>query len=147
MPQFDLSILAIVLGLLFAIPHAYGIANPAAFGEMARKFPRFTPAGYVLMIAATLWFLANVRQETVSDFASFKPMLLGLFALVGVGACPVWLVPICCTALENQYVCSRHGGSLGAAFAPFSSKLMVPIWRTSAQHGSGQPINLLWLIG
>ena len=87
MPQFDVSILAIVLGLLFAIPHAYGIANPAAFGEMARKFPRFTPAGYVLMISATLWFLANVRQETVSDFASFKPMLLGLFALVGVGAC------------------------------------------------------------
>jgi len=87
MPQFNLSILAIVLGLVFGLPHIYGMMNPAGFAAALRKFPRNTPVGYVFMIAATGWFLANLTQETVSDFTSFKPALYGLFALVGIGAC------------------------------------------------------------
>lgn len=82
-----LSVLSILLGLIFALPHIYGVLQPARFGEMMRKFPRYTPIGYVLMLLATVWFLGYLRMESVSDFAAFKPVLYGLFGLVGVGAC------------------------------------------------------------
>lgn len=82
-----LSVLSILLGLIFALPHIYGVLQPARFGAMMRKFPRYTPMGYVLMLLATVWFLKNLSMESVSDFVSFKPALFGLFGLVGIGAC------------------------------------------------------------
>jgi len=82
-----LSILAICIGLVLALPNLYGICKPAAFAAAARRFPRYTPVGYVLMLAATAWFLYNLSQESMSDFLTFKPALYTLFAGVGVGAC------------------------------------------------------------
>ena len=87
MPPVKLSVLSVVLGLVFGLPHIYGLLKPAAYKAVLRKFPRHTPVGYVLMLLATAWFLANLGQESISDFASFKPALYGLFALVGLGAC------------------------------------------------------------
>ena len=86
MPPIKLSLLAIILGLL-ALPTIYGVARPAKFAAILRRFPRYTPVGYVLMIGATLWFLHYLKQESISDFASFKPVLFTVFAAVGVGAC------------------------------------------------------------
>ena len=37
------------------------------------NFPRSLPAGIFLMALGTLWFLWNVEQESIADFASFKP--------------------------------------------------------------------------
>ena len=82
-----LSVLAILLGLIAALPAAYGVAKPGTFGHVARRFPRYTPVGYVLIIAATLWFLTLLKQESIADFAAFKPALYPLFAAVGLGAC------------------------------------------------------------
>lgn len=82
-----LSVLAVLLGLIAALPAVYGVAKPGAFGNAARRFPRHTPVGYVLMIAATLWFLMLLKQESIADFAAFKPVLYTLFAAVGLGAC------------------------------------------------------------
>jgi hypothetical protein len=87
MTSLKLSTLAMVLGLFYGLPHLYGLVKPAAFGEALRKFPRYTPIGYPLMLAATAWFLYNLSLETVSDFASFKPVLYALFGAIGVGAC------------------------------------------------------------
>ncbi len=87
MQQLKLSTLSVILGLVFALPNIYGLLKPAAFGAAARKFPRYTPAGYVLVILATLWFLYFVNQEDNADFASFKPMLMAFFSLVGLGTC------------------------------------------------------------
>jgi hypothetical protein len=87
MSQITLSNLAIALGLVFAVLNAFGVVKPAAFAAAARKFPRYTPIGYALMLLATLWFLYNLSLESVSDFTSFKPALYILFGAVGVGAC------------------------------------------------------------
>ena len=67
--------------------NGYGVMRPAAFGAAARRFPRYTPAGYVLMLLSTAWFVANVSHEAIADFASFKPALFALFVAVGLGAC------------------------------------------------------------
>ena len=39
------------------------------------------------MLAATAWFLWNVKQENISDFAPYKRLMLIGFAAVGIGAC------------------------------------------------------------
>jgi hypothetical protein len=82
-----LSVLAVLLGLIAALPAVYGVARPGAFGNVARRFPRYTPVGYVFIIVATLWFLTLLKQESIADFAAFKPFLYLLFAAVGLGAC------------------------------------------------------------
>ena len=82
-----LSTLAILLGLGFALPHVYGLVNPAAFRSAVRKFPRSEPWGYALMGLGTLWFLWNLKNESISDFAAYKPYMLAGFGLVGLGCC------------------------------------------------------------
>lgn len=82
-----LSTLAVAFGLLFAAPQIVGILKPAAFAAAARKFPRSEIWGYFLMGLGTLWFLANVRAETISDFAAYKNVMLLGFGLVGLLTC------------------------------------------------------------
>ncbi|HXG46991.1 MAG TPA: hypothetical protein VNO52_05155 [Methylomirabilota bacterium] len=87
MPSIKLSSLAIVLGSLMVLLGAAGLFKPAAFAAAARRFPRFTPVGYVLMLLGTCWFVYNLAHESIADFASFKPLLYGLFLAVGLGTC------------------------------------------------------------
>ena len=82
-----LSTLSILLGLVIGLPQFYGILNPKAFAAAVRKFPRSLPAGYALMLLGTAWFLYNLSQESISDFAAFKTPLLAGFAAIGLGAC------------------------------------------------------------
>jgi hypothetical protein len=82
-----LSTLAIVLGLGMGLPQIYGLVKPTAFGAAARKFPRSLPCGYVLMLLGTGWFLWNLSQESIADFASYKNVLFFGFAAIGIGAC------------------------------------------------------------
>jgi hypothetical protein len=83
----QLSTLSILLGLAVTIPSLIGIIKPARYADSLRKFPRNTGLGYVLMIAATVWFVWNVRRESIADFEPMKPYLIALFIAVGVGAC------------------------------------------------------------
>ena len=87
--EMKLSTLSVILGLIVALPHAYGLVRPKAFAEAARKFPRYTPAGWVLMLLGTAWFLYYVSQENVSDFANMKKIFYLLFGAVGIGSCIV----------------------------------------------------------
>lgn len=79
--------LAVVLGLGYAVPQVFGLVKPGVYREVLRKFPRSEPWGYALMLLATAWFLWNLHNENISDFAAFKPVLIAGFAVVGVGAC------------------------------------------------------------
>lgn len=85
--QISLSTLAVILGLGMGLPQIYGLANPAAFAARVRKFPRSLPCGVALMLLGTAWFVWNLSLESVSDFASYKPILLAGFAAVGVASC------------------------------------------------------------
>ncbi|MDQ6632772.1 MAG: hypothetical protein M3Y82_13620 [Verrucomicrobiota bacterium] len=85
--SLKLSTLAISLGLGLALLNIYGLLNPTAFAAGARKFPRSLSWGYPLVMLATIWFLWNLKNESISDFESFKPALYALFVAVGVGTC------------------------------------------------------------
>jgi hypothetical protein len=69
------------------LPQIYGLMKPAEFGAAVRRFPRSLSWGFVLMILGTVWFLYNLSQESISDFASYKGVLYLLFAAVGIGSC------------------------------------------------------------
>jgi hypothetical protein len=87
MVALKLSTLAIVLGLGIGLPQVYGFLNPAAFATAVRKFPRSMPWGYALMLLGTAWFVYNLSQESISDFAAYKNVLFAGFAAVGIGSC------------------------------------------------------------
>src|SRR5712672_946316 len=82
-----LSTLAIVLGLGMGLPQIYGLVNPTAFATAVRKFPRSLPWGFALMLLGTAWFLWNLSQESISDFASYKDKLFFFFGAIGVATC------------------------------------------------------------
>ncbi len=83
----NLSTLSILIGVGMALPQIYGLVKPKEFAASVRKFPRNVPIGIVLMLLGTIWFLAILNQEAVSDFESYKRPLLILFGAVGVGTC------------------------------------------------------------
>ena len=85
--QMKLSTLAIALGLGLGLPQIYGLVKPKEFAVAVRKFPRSIPIGIVLMLLATLWFVYFLNEEAISEFAQYKPALLGGFAAVGVASC------------------------------------------------------------
>ena len=82
-----LSTLSILLGLGMGLPQIYGIIQPAAYAAAVRKFPRSVPWGVALMMLGTVWFLWNLSQESIADFASYKEYLFAAFAGVGLGTC------------------------------------------------------------
>lgn len=82
-----LSTLAIVLGIAFALPQLIGLANPKGFAAWLRKFPRHIPIGVGLMTLGTGWFLYYLSQESVADFAAFKPHMMVAFAGIGLLSC------------------------------------------------------------
>jgi hypothetical protein len=82
-----LSTLAVVLGLGMGLPQIYGIVKPGGFAAAVRKFPRSMAWGYALMVLGTGWFVWNLSQESISDFAAWKTPLLGAFAGIGLGTC------------------------------------------------------------
>ena len=82
-----LSTLAIVMGLGMGLPQIIGIVNPQKFAISVRKFPRHVPIGIALMFLGTAWFIWNLSQESISDFAAFKTPMMLAFAAIGLGAC------------------------------------------------------------
>lgn len=87
MSEVKLSTLSIILGLIVVVLNGFGFLKPKAFAEAARKFPRYTPAGYVLTLLGTAWFLYYVSQESVSDFVNMKKFFYLLFGGVGIATC------------------------------------------------------------
>src|SRR5215475_13053291 len=87
MLAFKLSTLAVILGLGLGLPQIYGFLNPTGFATAVRRFPRSVPWGYALMLLGTAWFVYNLSQESISDFAAYKNILFAGFAAVGIGSC------------------------------------------------------------
>jgi hypothetical protein len=82
-----LSTLAVLLGLGLGLPQIYGIVNPQKFAASVRRFPRNVPIGLALMLLGTAWFLWNLSQESISEFSSYKDVLFGGFATIGIATC------------------------------------------------------------
>ncbi|MCS1410087.1 MAG: hypothetical protein M2R45_03275 [Verrucomicrobia subdivision 3 bacterium] len=87
MSQISLASLSILLGIGYLIPQIYGLVKPDEFRNQLRKFPRSNTWGYLLVGLATIWFLRNVQQEDIADFASYKKIMLFGFGALGIATC------------------------------------------------------------
>ena len=82
-----LSLLAILLGVGLGLPQIYAFADPRKVAASVRGFPRNLPAGILLMLLGTAWFVWNVNIEPVADFSAFKPAMMAAFAAIGILSC------------------------------------------------------------
>jgi hypothetical protein len=87
MEPMKLSVLSVLLGLGVSVTPILGLLKPAAFVAAVRSFPRSKMWGYILMALGTVWFLFYLKDESVSDFAAYKPMMFLGFSLLGLLAC------------------------------------------------------------
>ena len=85
--QPSLANISLALGALLLLKGAFAFASPKAFTKLAHGFPRNTALGVVLMLAATGWFLSIAQAESFADFENIKPIILGVFGLVGIATC------------------------------------------------------------
>ena len=70
---------ALLIGGLFA-------ASQPALEAKIKRFPRSKTAAFILFGGSSLWFLYHVSNLGVADFGDIRHILLGLFAVVGVGS-------------------------------------------------------------
>jgi hypothetical protein len=82
-----LSTLAMIIGAAYCIPQIYALVKPKDFAERARRFVRCPTRGYVLMLTGTAWFLYNLNNEAIADFAAYKKWMLIGFGAIGISTC------------------------------------------------------------
>ena len=85
--QVSLANLSIVLGVFWVAVAGYTLAKPVDVGQALRAFPRANAPGYVLMLAATAWFLWNIKIEDMADYREIKHWFYIGFGAVGIGSC------------------------------------------------------------
>jgi hypothetical protein len=85
--QVSLANLSVLLGVFLAALSGYSLAKPAAVGQAMRGFPRANAPGYVLILAATAWFLWSIKVEDMADYREIKQWFYIGFGAVGIGSC------------------------------------------------------------
>jgi hypothetical protein len=82
-----LSTLAIIIGAVTCAGALYALLRPATVMRQARAFPRSEPIGFVLMALGSAWFVYNLNNEAIADFAAFKKYMLTGFGALGLLTC------------------------------------------------------------
>ena len=85
--EVSLANLSVLLGVFLAAVSGYSLAKPDAVARALRTFPRANTPGYMLMLAATAWFLWNIRIEDMADYREIKHWFYIGFGAVGIGSC------------------------------------------------------------
>ena len=85
--EVSLANLSVLLGVFLAAVSGYSLAKPDAVARALRTFPRANTPGYMLMLAATAWFLWNIKIEDMADYREIKHWFYIGFGAVGIGSC------------------------------------------------------------
>ncbi len=85
--ELKLSTLAVLLGLGLGVPQVYGGDEAKPLFRLEAEISAFAALGIALMLLGTGWFVWYLSQESISDFAVYKPILLVGFAGVGIASC------------------------------------------------------------
>ena len=85
--EVSLANLSVLLGVFLTAVSGYSLAKPDAVACALRTFPRANTPGYMLMLAATAWFLWNIKIEDMADYREIKHWFYIGFGAVGIGSC------------------------------------------------------------
>lgn len=83
----ELSKLTLILGAVAVAGGTAGLVKTEGLIAFLKGFPRSVPVGAGLTLVSTLWFVYNLSQENIADFAAFKDKLLLGFAALGILTC------------------------------------------------------------
>ena len=61
--EISIDNMSLLLGGFLVVLSGYTLAKPKEVGQALMSFPRANAPGYVLMLAATAWFLWNIKSE------------------------------------------------------------------------------------
>ncbi len=85
--QINIAHLSVFLGLFFMAISSYAIIKTDDFAQSLKLFPRANAPGYIFMLAATFWFLWNIKTENMADYKDIKHWFYIGFGVVGIGSC------------------------------------------------------------
>ena len=83
----DLSTITLILGAAAVAGGVVGVVKTERLIVFLKGFPRSVSVGVALTLIATAWFVYNLSQESIADFAAFKDKLLLGFAALGIMTC------------------------------------------------------------
>src|SRR5271167_2035643 len=75
---------AIIIGLLCLAGHLPPAIAPERFIPVLRSLPRNYPLGVVLMLLATIWFVALTGLMDLGEISNVRLQLMALWAAAGV---------------------------------------------------------------
>jgi hypothetical protein len=85
--ELPLSLVSTLLGLIILLPALAAFVKPAGLAGPIKRFPRAIGVGSVLIVLATVWFVYNLKVESIADFEPMKPYLMIILVALGVGTC------------------------------------------------------------
>jgi hypothetical protein len=85
--ELPLSLVSTLLGLIVLLPSAAAFLKPGAMSGPIKGFSRNIGIGVVLVVLATVWFVYNLKVESIADFEPMKPALMAILVALGVGTC------------------------------------------------------------
>jgi hypothetical protein len=85
--ELPLSLVSTLLGLAILLPAAAAFVKPASLSGPIKGFHRAVGIGCVLIVLATVWFVYNLKVESIADFEPMKPYLMMILVALGVGTC------------------------------------------------------------
>lgn len=83
MSLFQATLFTGIFLVLFGLPFLW---KGAASADRVQAFPRSSKAAYLLMGAASAWFLYHVWNLGPADFGQYRYPLFGLFLVAAVGS-------------------------------------------------------------
>lgn len=87
MPEISLATLSLVLGAIALVGGVMGLMGGKKTRDFLIGFPRNTTAGYVLILAATAWFLLILKDENLADFENLRTPFYVFILITGIGSC------------------------------------------------------------
>lgn len=85
--EISIDNMSLLLGGFLVVLSGYTLAKPKEVGQALKSFPRANAPGYVLMLAATAWFLWNIKSEDMADYRDLKTYFYIGFGAIGLGSC------------------------------------------------------------
>ena len=87
MLEISLATLSLILGAVAVLKGVMGFMGGDKVRDFISGFSRNNTAGYVLILAAMVWFLFILKDENMADFENLRTPFYVFILLTGIGSC------------------------------------------------------------
>lgn len=87
MPEISLATLSLIFGAIAVLGGVMGFMGGEKARDLIKDFPRNTTAGYVLILAAMVWFMLILKDENMADFENLRTPFYAFILVTGIGSC------------------------------------------------------------